>query len=295
MIVVDDGSNDGTINILKRFGDLVRLDIGPNRGASFARNRGTQLARGEYIQYLDADDVLVQDALEKKLAALLDESADVAYTDWQKFKQIENGNYCYLEKFERDISDVDSDVEIACATEFWAPPVAILYRRCIVEKIGGWKEDLPIIQDARFLFDAAHIGAKYIRVPGIGAYYRTSNSESLSNKDEYRFVLDVMHNAIQIQDLWTKERKITIKRKEALRGIYDYTARAFVEYDEEQFKSALQKIQSLGINGTSAYVTLAGAIYKLIGIQGTRSVMKIVTKIRQMAILGEGHRAARLP
>src|SRR4051794_29328844 len=62
IIVVDDGSTDGSADLIRSFGGRLRVEFGPNRGASAARNRGTTLANGEFIQYLDADDLLIPDA-----------------------------------------------------------------------------------------------------------------------------------------------------------------------------------------------------------------------------------------
>lgn len=289
VIVVDDGSTDDSVNIAQSYGECTHLESGPNRGASSARNRGTILAKGEYIQYLDADDLLTADTLERRVDAIRGAGSDVAYTDWQRFTQLENGDCCYLETVEQDMVDVDCDPEVACATQFWAPPAAILYHRGVVDEIGGWKEDLPIIQDARFLFDAAHVGAVFIRVPGIGAYYRTSNAESLSSKDSYGFILDVMNNADQVQDIWASENSMTRKRQEALAGIYDYAARSMLEYDEDQFRKALQRVHSLGAGRKSIYVTLAGTIYRLFGFQRTRSIMKLAAKARRALSAGAGY------
>ena len=69
----------------------VNAEFGPNRGASAARNRGTALARGEFIQYLDADDLLTPDAIERRVAVLEETGADVAYSDWEKLVEVEPG------------------------------------------------------------------------------------------------------------------------------------------------------------------------------------------------------------
>lgn len=56
VIVVDDGSTDGTETTARSFGDRIRFLTQPNAGAAAARNRGLEAARGEYVAFLDADD-----------------------------------------------------------------------------------------------------------------------------------------------------------------------------------------------------------------------------------------------
>jgi len=75
IIVVDDGSADGTSELAAGFSG-VRLVSRPNGGVSAARNTGLEQAQGEYVVFVDADDVLMSGALEK-LSATLDGQADV--------------------------------------------------------------------------------------------------------------------------------------------------------------------------------------------------------------------------
>ncbi|MBI4820048.1 MAG: glycosyltransferase family 2 protein [Deltaproteobacteria bacterium] len=64
VVVVDDGSTDDSLAVISRYGTRVVVDSGPNRGACAARNRGTSIAKGRWIQFLDADDLLVREKLE---------------------------------------------------------------------------------------------------------------------------------------------------------------------------------------------------------------------------------------
>ena len=71
IIVVDDGSKDRTAEVARRFGSKeVAVVSVKNRGAAAARNHGLQLCQGDYIQWLDADDLLAPDKIERQLAAL---------------------------------------------------------------------------------------------------------------------------------------------------------------------------------------------------------------------------------
>src|SRR5213594_338150 len=179
IIVIDDGSTDSSRSVIDSFGSRVMSVFSPNRGASAARNWGTQLASGEFMQYVDADDRLIRGALSRRVEALRRSDADVAYSDWQRLVE-EGAEFKPDHVIARTIESVHPDPEIATFTGFWCPPAALLYRRRIVAKIGGWNVTLPVIQDARFLQDAAMHGGRFIYTPGVGAVYRVHCGQSLS-------------------------------------------------------------------------------------------------------------------
>ena len=78
VIVVDDGSKDGTVARLSEFGDRIRVHQQTNSGVSKARNAGVQLARGEWVAFLDADDLWAPNKLERQFAGLV---APMVYTN----------------------------------------------------------------------------------------------------------------------------------------------------------------------------------------------------------------------
>lgn len=78
IIVVDDGSKDGTLAALEQFGSRIRVHQQPNGGVARARNTGVGLATGEWIAFLDADDLWLPEKIERQLALA---SVPMSYTD----------------------------------------------------------------------------------------------------------------------------------------------------------------------------------------------------------------------
>jgi glycosyltransferase involved in cell wall biosynthesis len=285
VIAIDDGSTDDTASVIRSFGSRIRTELGPNRGASAARNRGTALARGKFIQYLDADDLLKPDALEKRVNALLNSNADVAYSDWQKLEEREEGKF-YLGKIvARQIEDVDDDPQIALFTDFWAPPAALLYHRRIVEAIGGWNESLPIIQDARFLLDAALVGGKFIYVPGVQANYRVhKTATSLSRRNSASFVEDCFQNACQIEAIWRDQGGITPKQRVVLEKVYGQTARFFFECDRLKFHEVLAKLRNLNPNYLPTNPKALRYLAKWIGYEQAEAIALLYRRVKKVLL-----------
>jgi len=249
IILIDDGSTDNTreviLSLISRFGSQIQAKFGPNGGVSAARNRGTELAKGEFIQYLDADDLLRTNSLAKRVEALVNSGADVAYSDWQKLEEDEDGVFRPGVIISRRIEDIHPDPEVALFTDFWAPLAALLYRRSIVDAIGGWRDSLPIIQDARFALDAALHKGKFVYVPGVGADYRVHRTDSLSRRDPIAFNRDIFKSATEVEEWWKRDGVITEARSQALIKVYGYVARASFERDREIFEAAYQVLERL--------------------------------------------------
>src|SRR5262249_14652446 len=138
--------------------------------------------------------------------------------------------------------DVHPNLQIALITSFWTPPLAVTYRRSIVTKIGGWKEWLPVIQDARFLQDAGLVGGRFIYAPGIGGQYREHLGASLSRRSSKAFVSDVFRNACDLQKLFESRGGMTTEQRQALASIYNYAARSLFFQNKLAFRECVARL-----------------------------------------------------
>jgi hypothetical protein len=240
------------------------------------------LARGEFIQYLDADDLLVPDAVARRVAALQESNAEVAYSDWERLVEIEPGLFEVSGKIAQRIEDVHPILHIALTTLFWAPPAAVTYRRSIVDKIGGWKEWLPVIQDARFLQDAGLVGGTFVHVPGIGAKYREHLGPSLSRSSDAAFVSDVFRNACDLQEVYERRGGITAEERRALAQSYEYVARSVFSRDKAAFRESIERLYAVEPGFRPTWPKIAQLVSGVIGFKAAGLLLAALKGLRSL-------------
>ena len=109
IIVVNDGSTDNTADVVCRYAQAnLQLVEQPNRGQSAALNHGLSLAKGDYIQYLDGDDLLATDKIERQLAFLQRQPpGTVSCCEWTRFYQDASQSQFIPQPLWQDFAPVD--------------------------------------------------------------------------------------------------------------------------------------------------------------------------------------------
>lgn len=272
VLVIDDGSIDNSLAVARSCEPAVRVITGPNRGVSAARNRGIMETTGEWIVFLDSDDLLLPGTLGMRLGAAEATDADVVVCNWQEV--VDRGSTEDGPAKSVDMAALAADAEIACAMHVWATTAALMYRRSLVEKIGGFREDLPVIQDARFLFDAAYHGARFAHSAHLGARYRVL-PQSLSRSDPERFWRDVLLNGKQIEALWRARGSLSARHREALKGIFNHAARGLFAAADPQFFEAAGSLRSLG-GELPLHPRIAAPLARAVGLRQARGLLRMI-------------------
>lgn len=282
VIVVDDGSTDGSDEIIRAEFGFVSLVRTANQGASHARNLGTSLATGAFLQYLDADDLLAEGKLRAQIDALEHSGADVAYGDWQNLVRSENG-FAPGQVVARALSQ---EPALDLFGAFWCPPAAYLFRRSIVDKVGGWNQRLPIIQDARFALDCALHGGRFVYVNGIMAHYRVHASGSLSRRSSQAFQRDAYRNAQEVEAWWCEHGGLTEARRRAVVSCLGYVARASYQRDQPTFEAAVADLERLSPGYAPAGPLHMKVASKLIGYRRAEGVAACYRRAKQSLSIG---------
>ena len=181
IIVVDDGSTDTTATVAEQFGAPVRVVRIAHSGPSAARNIGFRESTGTLIHFFDSDDVALPNKHAVQADLLERTGADIAYGPWVKVRF--SGGTC------RPVNAVYQQKGLpkkplvkALLTDWSIVPQACLFSRAIIEKVGGFPEDLNTLEDQLFFLRCLLSGAKVQHSPDTLVLYRDNNSDKLSEE-----------------------------------------------------------------------------------------------------------------
>lgn len=176
IIIIDDGSTDGTEEIVKKFGTKVQYVYQENQGPSPARNKGIKMANGNYVAFIDADDVWMPESLS-------------CHVD--QFKEFNNldisiGLTCKM-GFNKT-----SDIDIKKAKQESALHLSLcasLIKKSVFNDVGFFDEDLILSQDTDWFLRAREAEKRIAISRELVSLYRRHSNNRTNNKKMVNYYL----------------------------------------------------------------------------------------------------------
>jgi glycosyltransferase involved in cell wall biosynthesis len=255
-IVVDDGSNDHTVEVV---GDYLKKDsrfkyyvrpVERIKGASTCRNIGLENAVGEFIQFLDSDDLISSNKLAEQIKLLKDCPENVIATcKWGRFKSNINDSTIFenLKTYD-NFQDMLCFLDALAVSKGYFPPNSYLIKTSIIKKVGLWNEHLSINDDGEFMMRIISNTDKIYFASNAIAYYRWTESSNLSNFNNIQKVDDAI-NSWKLVDAYLKIRfkKDSITYVDKVKNaVYINVKNSFPELTlkhSDFFKNQLEELQ----------------------------------------------------
>jgi glycosyltransferase involved in cell wall biosynthesis len=274
IIVVNDGSRDGSLALAQGFTDRgVRVIDQPNAGASAARNHGLRLARGDYIQFLDADDLISPEKIGAQIELLrVRPAGTVATCAWGRFQEDPATARFVDEAVFRDFAPVDFLV-LTGDTGAMMHPSCWLLPRAVVARAGPWDESLSLNDDGEYFARTLLASAGMAYSPTGRSYYRSGLPGSLSQQRGEK----ARRSQFRSLELITQRLLATEDSPRTRRAAANYFQRYihdFFPFPADLMESAAAQVAALG-GATLGPPPMGGRTAALAAIIGWRNVWRL--------------------
>ena len=182
IIIVDDGSEDDSLMIARQYeSNILKIISQENMGAPAARNTALRNAQGDYIQWLDADDILAPDKIERQMevACSIANPKVLLSCSWGRFFYRHWKAKFVPDSLWRDLSPVEWLIA-SFKESYWMSSSAWLTSRTLTELAGQWDERLSMNQDGEYFCRVIAKSDNIVFVPEAREYVRRSHLGSVS-------------------------------------------------------------------------------------------------------------------
>ena len=260
IIIIDDGSTDGSFEEVRKF--HLRYVWKQNGGISSARNMGIGVSNGEFIAFLDVDDLWKKGKLTKQVQTMIENQIDISYTDeiW-----IRNGERLNQRGRHRKYSGLIFE---RCLPLCIISPSSVVIKRNVFDEVGLFDEDLPVCEDYDMWL---RITSRYpvLFIDKLFIIKRGGHQDQLSRAYEAidRFRIQSLTKIIQSNTLSTKMRTAALNELKKKCRIYAMGANKRGRFQESNAYIQLYE--------TLANQPLASGLRECVnqGVAGSRSPM----------------------
>jgi len=260
IIIIDDGSSDGSFEEVRKF--PLRYVWKQNGGISSARNMGIGVSNGEFIAFLDVDDLWKKGKLTKQVQTMIENQIDISYTDeiW-----IRNGERLNQRGRHRKYSGMIFE---RCLPLCIISPSSVVIKRNVFDEVGLFDEDLPVCEDYDMWL---RITSRYpvLFIDKLFIIKRGGHQDQLSRAYEAidRFRIQSLTKIIQSNTLSTKMRTAALNELKKKCRIYAMGAKKRGRFQESNAYIQLYE--------TLANQPLASGLRECVnqGVAGSRSPM----------------------
>jgi glycosyltransferase involved in cell wall biosynthesis len=247
MLIVDDGSKDDTAAVAKQHAALdgrIRYHYQSNKGLSAARNTGLALARGEYLQLLDADDYLAPTKLELQAKTLVENpNVSLVYGDTFNFQHSDDASVPReLKKLRLQMAPVSGQgqaLAMHLAHDNVFLPGNPLFRKALAAQIGTFDEQLSSLEDWHFWYRGVLQGAAFMydNQAGTEFFARTHGNNMSGNRHRMwtnrvrvrQLFIQLLQSRLQLGTATDLDLRVILKKHTAL--LYEEQARFNLLFD----------------------------------------------------------------
>ena len=302
VIVVDDASTDGSWEVIRSYGERVTaVRQEANGGGCRARNGGAEIARGEYLMFLDADDTIGPETLEALVDALRDQPNRIAVCRWRRLVRVD-GQWT-KQPAEVALPSLDGDTLHEWLMGRYVPPCGVLWPRGVYSATGGWDESVRKNQDGDIMMRALADGARLALAERGEAYYRSHGDERLSVSTDI-FSEGQLRSRIRVLE----RLEVKLQRQGRLETYADALGTAYIQLAREGLplypalgRECLQRSERYVVSAPPEALlarTLPGRLLSLVlGVETKESVARllvrfgIMTRARRHLIRAQGQLA----
>lgn len=270
-VVVDDGSTDGSLEVIKSFGSKIQFETGPNRGGNRARNRLLELSRGPWVQYLDADDYLMPEKVAAQVEFLKDHGeADVV------FGPVTLEHWSEREP-QRALLPIPEphDAWVLLARWYLPQTGSPLWRKQAIMDVGGWKPDQASCQEHELYLRLLTGAKRLVYCPANGAVYRQWSEGTVWKRDRAKTRERRLAIVRQAESFLKGRGKLSAERQRAINeGRFECARMAWPEHRDEAHRiiDEIHRSQPDFVPAGEAAPLEYRLLYRWLGFDATETV-----------------------